>query len=191
MRTAVLGLVVGLCLAGALSVFGRPTIAPNALLAQVPTPRADRLESPSVGEGAAPGFVPGGFPSKGDAGGIPPGGRSAGGKIQRAEFLRTSSAGRGPSELESRGPNGPANRASEAARPAGELMALSHEAAEGQRQLLLIDPKTRVLAVYHIDQGSGEISLRSVRAIHWDLMMDDFNGASPSPREIRSLTEPR
>jgi hypothetical protein len=46
------------------------------------------------------------------------------------------------------------------------------------------------MSVYHID-GSGEISLRSVRAFHWDLMMDDFNGVSPSPREIRALVEPR
>ena len=70
-------------------------------------------------------------------------------------------------------------------------MALSHDAGEGQRQLTLIDPRNRVMAVYHVDDGSGEISLRSVRTFHWDLLMDDFNGVSPSPREIRSLVEPR
>ena len=79
----------------------------------------------------------------------------------------------------------------EAARSAGELLALSHDAGEGRRQMTLIDPRNRVMAVYHIDDDSGEISLRSVRAFHWDLLMDDFNGVSPSPREIRSLVEPR
>lgn len=60
----------------------------------------------------------------------------------------------------------------------------------GNRQLVtVIDPKTRVLAVYMIDGTSGEITLKSVRAFQWDLQLAEFNGTSPLPREIRSLVE--
>jgi hypothetical protein len=67
------------------------------------------------------------------------------------------------------------------------LIAIGGNAAEGPQQITLIDPQTRVMSVYHVDRVSGEISLRSVRNVRWDLMMDEFNGANPSPREIRTL----
>jgi len=57
--------------------------------------------------------------------------------------------------------------------------------------LTVVDPKTRVMAVYQIDAGTGEISLRGVRNFHYDLQMDEFNGVSPTPREIRSLLQRR
>ena len=47
------------------------------------------------------------------------------------------------------------------------------------------------MAVYHIDTTTGEIVLKSVRNIHYDLKMIEFNGTSPLPREIRSLLEQR
>src|SRR4051794_1024461 len=75
--------------------------------------------------------------------------------------------------------------------PAGQLMALSVELADGRQQITLIDPRTRVISVYQIDRASGEISLKSVRSVHWDLQMDEFNSDSPSPKEIRSLLEQR
>ena len=75
----------------------------------------------------------------------------------------------------------------EASGAAGDLLALSFDAGI-HRELTLIDAKQRVLAVYHVN-SEGEVSLRSVRAIGWDMMMDDFNGEAPSPREIRSLVE--
>lgn len=77
------------------------------------------------------------------------------------------------------------------AAPAGQLVALSVEQADGRQQITLIDPRTRVMSVYHIDRASGEISLKSVRNVHWDLQMDEFNSDSPTPREIRSLLEQR
>jgi hypothetical protein len=73
----------------------------------------------------------------------------------------------------------------------GQLMALSAELNDGRQQITLIDPRTRVMSVYHIDRASGEISLKSVRTVHWDLLMDEFNSDKPSPREIRSLLEKR
>jgi len=47
------------------------------------------------------------------------------------------------------------------------------------------------MSVYHIELATGKIALRSVRNIHWDLQMTEFNSADPLPREIRSLLEPR
>lgn len=71
----------------------------------------------------------------------------------------------------------------------GELIALSTAVGEQYQQLTVIDPKTRVLSVYHIDLRSGEVELRCVRNIQWDLQMDNFNTKSPLPQEIKSLLE--
>lgn len=56
-------------------------------------------------------------------------------------------------------------------------------------QLTVIDPQTRVVSVYHIQSETGEIALKSVRCIHWDLQMVEFNSVHPQPREIRALLE--
>jgi hypothetical protein len=55
----------------------------------------------------------------------------------------------------------------------------------------LIDPATRTMAVYHIDTSSGEIALKSVRNVNFDLQMMEFNGKSPLPNEIRAILEQR
>ena len=57
--------------------------------------------------------------------------------------------------------------------------------------LTVVDPQTRVLAVYRIDPATGEVTLRGVRNFQFDLQMDEFNGVSPTPREIRSLLQRR
>lgn len=75
--------------------------------------------------------------------------------------------------------------------PSGELMALSHDLGEGRQQVTLIDPKARVMAVYHVERSSGQITLKSVRNVHWDLQMEEFNGNSPSPRDLRALLDGR
>ena len=77
------------------------------------------------------------------------------------------------------------------ASPSAELVALSFDAGDGRQQLTVIDPRTRVMAVYHVDRITGALSLKSVRNVHWDLQIEDFNSANPTPREIRALTEPR
>lgn len=58
---------------------------------------------------------------------------------------------------------------------------------EGRTLLTVVDASTRVVGVYAIDPATGEITLRSVRNIRFDLQMDEFNGVSPTPREIRAL----
>lgn len=73
----------------------------------------------------------------------------------------------------------------------GELIAFTSDSAEGVQQLIVIDPKTHVLSVYHVPRSTGQVTLKSVRNIHWDLQMDEFNGEAPSPTEIRSLLKSR
>ena len=71
-----------------------------------------------------------------------------------------------------------------------KMIALS-TSVEGRQQITLVDPVTRVLAVYHIDQTTGAIALKSVRQVHWDFQLDDFNTTNPTPREIRAMAERR
>jgi hypothetical protein len=73
--------------------------------------------------------------------------------------------------------------------PSDQLIAFSLDLGNSGQQVTLIDTSRQVMGVYHIDRTSGEISLKCVRNTHWDLLMDEFNGVSPSPREIRSLLQ--
>lgn len=60
-------------------------------------------------------------------------------------------------------------------------------AADGQSQVVtVIDSRQRVLAVYHVDRTTGQITPKSIRNITWDLQMIDFNTGSPLPQDIRS-----
>jgi hypothetical protein len=70
-----------------------------------------------------------------------------------------------------------------------ELLTHTASLADGGEQLCVVDPQLRVVAIYHIDPVKGELALRSVRNIYWDLRMNHFNGVSPLPQEIRSLLE--
>lgn len=70
----------------------------------------------------------------------------------------------------------------------GTIIALNKQLGDGRQQVVLIDPKARVIGVYHISP-TGQITLQGVRNAQYDLLMDEFNGVSPSPREIRSLLQ--
>jgi hypothetical protein len=70
-----------------------------------------------------------------------------------------------------------------------ELITLSSPVGDQRQQLTLIDAKTRVMGVYHVDNATGEISLKSVRNFHWDLQLSEFNAANPLPHEVRSIVE--
>jgi hypothetical protein len=50
----------------------------------------------------------------------------------------------------------------------------------------VIDPRQRVMAVYHVDRSTGQITPKSVRNITWDLQMIEFNSGNPLPQDIRS-----
>ena|SRR3990172_2985048 len=68
----------------------------------------------------------------------------------------------------------------------GELIA-HVTAAEGQPQMVtVIDPRQRVMAIYHVDRATGQITPKSVRNFTWDLQMIEFNSGNPLPQDIRS-----
>lgn len=69
------------------------------------------------------------------------------------------------------------------------LIALSATVGEKYQQLTVLDPKLRVLSVYHVDLANGNVELKCVRAIHWDLQMTYYNGKGPLPQDIQSLLE--
>jgi hypothetical protein len=72
----------------------------------------------------------------------------------------------------------------------GDLIALSYDAG-GTQQITVVDPRSRSVAVYHVDRVTGSLSLKSVRNIAFDMQIEDFNSNSPTPREIRALTDQR
>lgn len=73
--------------------------------------------------------------------------------------------------------------------PREALMTHAQILPDGTQQLCVLDPRQRVVAVYHIDADKGGIALQSVRNIYWDLRINHFNGTTPLPEEIRSLIE--
>src|SRR5262245_46973 len=70
-----------------------------------------------------------------------------------------------------------------------DLLALSHDGGAGRQQMTIVGPRQRVMAVYHVDRATGALQLKSVRNLQWDLMIEDYNSASPAPRDIRALKE--
>jgi hypothetical protein len=72
----------------------------------------------------------------------------------------------------------------------GDLIALAMPMTDGRQLLTIVDPKLRVVSVYHVEP-SGGITLKSVRNVNWDLQMEAFNSAAPLPQEIRAQLEQR
>lgn len=68
---------------------------------------------------------------------------------------------------------------------------LSQTVADNHQQLVILDSKRHAMAVYHINLQTGELSLKSVRTIRWDLDMMGFNTDNPQPAEIRGMLEHR
>jgi hypothetical protein len=71
-------------------------------------------------------------------------------------------------------------------RSGGEL--ITHvTAADGQPLVVtVIDPRQRVMAVYHVDRATGVITPKSIRNFTWDLQMIEHNSGSPLPQDIRN-----
>src|SRR5437763_14348303 len=70
-----------------------------------------------------------------------------------------------------------------------DLLALSHDGSDGRQQITIVDPRQRVMAVYHVDRATGALALKSVRNLQWDLQIENYNSANPAPRDIRALKE--
>jgi len=71
--------------------------------------------------------------------------------------------------------------------PTSNLITHVLPAEGGTPAVIVVDPGQRVLAVYHVDKTTGEIALRSVRNITWDLQMVEFNSGEPLPQDIRNM----
>jgi hypothetical protein len=80
---------------------------------------------------------------------------------------------------------------SEQAGSGGELIVVPGPTGQQGQLLTVVDPKQRVLSVYHIQQATGKIALRSVRDIQWDLQLTYLDNEGLLPQEIQSLLETR
>ncbi len=80
-----------------------------------------------------------------------------------------------------------------AAEPSGgPTMLMAHAPLPtGGQQIVVIDTEQRVIGSYHVTKDTGEITLKSIRNIRYDLLMEEFNGGEPKPRDIRALLEQR
>jgi hypothetical protein len=66
------------------------------------------------------------------------------------------------------------------------MQVVSSATVNGGQQLVVLDQSLRSLAVYHVDVG-GNVQLRSVRTLVWDLRMEEFNGQTPTPSELKRV----
>ena len=69
----------------------------------------------------------------------------------------------------------------------GDLITLRWEVDGKYQQLVLIDQHAKAMSVYHIDQLTGAVTLKSVRKYHWDLQLRGFNEVRPYSDEIRGM----
>jgi hypothetical protein len=60
---------------------------------------------------------------------------------------------------------------------------------DARRLLVVVDPATRHAAVYHLDNATGSLVLKSTRDISWDLLVDDFNAQEPRPAALKRLIQ--
>lgn len=65
------------------------------------------------------------------------------------------------------------------------LEVISSMLPNGVQQMVVVDSANRSMAIYHIDAALGKLALRSVRNLTWDLSMEQFNGQSPLPSDLR------
>ena len=79
----------------------------------------------------------------------------------------------------------------QAASPQSGLIALSVTVDNRYQQVTVVDPGSRAISVYHVELASGEIELRSVRDIRWDLQMEYYNGKGLLPPELRAMLDSR
>lgn len=73
--------------------------------------------------------------------------------------------------------------------PAGPLW-ISATAIDANRQLLIvIDTHSKNAAIYHVDVATGVLTLKSARALTWDLLVGDFNTQDPKPAALKKMLE--
>ena len=85
---------------------------------------------------------------------------------------------------------GTVGEASSSAAAAGNLIASVQSLAGGRTQVIVVDAATRTIATYVVSAETSGIELKSVRNIDADLRLKDFNGAKPTPDEVRAVVQP-
>lgn len=109
--------------------------------------------------------------------------RSLLGALLGAGLVIAATAGRGSSEPAFGGPGELANLSS--LQDTGLIIQVTAE--NGQPlTVTVVDPRQRAMAIYHVDRATGEIALKSVRNLTWDLQMVQYNSGNPLPQDIRS-----
>ena len=53
-------------------------------------------------------------------------------------------------------------------------------------RVIVVDPQTRAIGVYDVAHDTGEIQLKSIRRVHADLQLIEFNSGEPSPEDIQN-----
>ena len=71
----------------------------------------------------------------------------------------------------------------------GNLITHVWQSEKGPTTVIIIDASAKTMAVYHIENVSGKIELKSVRPITWDLQLNGYNATSPLPEEIRVMLQ--
>lgn len=72
--------------------------------------------------------------------------------------------------------------------PSGDtLQVFSSTLVTGTQQMIVVDSANRSMAIYHIDPAQGKLTLKSVRNLTWDLSMEQFNGQTPLPSDLRQV----
>jgi hypothetical protein len=72
-----------------------------------------------------------------------------------------------------------------------ELIVVPTALGDKGQMLTVVDPRQRVICVYHIDLANGRIALKSARKIQWDLQINDLNNEKLLPQEVQSMVEQR
>lgn len=67
------------------------------------------------------------------------------------------------------------------------LHVVSSSMANGVQQVVVVDDQRSTMAVYKIDPQDGHIQLTSVRAMNYDLQMQQFNTETPLPSELQGV----
>ncbi len=57
------------------------------------------------------------------------------------------------------------------------------------QQIILVDTVARTMAVYHVPFATGKPKLASVRKVHWDLQLDQFEAELPLPRDVQNMVQ--
>lgn len=86
-----------------------------------------------------------------------------------------------PTASLSQGPSPPVGPVAEQSN--SHLQMASTTLPTGVQQLVILDSNAKTLAVYHVENGN--LQLRSIRNLAYDLRMEEFNGLPPLPSELR------